>query len=153
MTWDSSMPADRPGIYWPSKVRGIWEFPVPYVYSPPLKAQQTALDYNFWVTYNGAKNRPQDKGKIRRIVRETYDHMYQQAFDGNRAPLVIANHFNDWNNNAFNPATWDFMRSTCGKPETICATYQDVIAWMELQDPAVIASLQKLDPVAVDTTG
>lgn len=153
MTWDSSMPADRPGIYWPSKVRGIWEFPVPYVYSPPLKAQQTALDYNFWVTYNGAKNRPQDTGKIRRIVRETYDHMYQQAFDGNRAPLVIANHFNDWNNNAFNPATWDFMRSTCGKPETICATYQDVIAWMELQDPAVIASLQKLDPVAVDTTG
>ena len=121
--------------FWPRKIRGIWEFPIPYVYSPPLKARQTALDYNFWYTYNGAQDRPKDARKIRRIVRQTYEYMYQRAFDGNRAPLVIANHFNDWNNNAFNPATWDFMRKVCGNPETICATYQDVIAWMELQDP------------------
>lgn len=142
------MPADRPGIFWPRKIRGIWEFPIPYVYSPPLKARQTALDYNFWYTYNGAQDRPKDARKIRRIVRQTYEYMYQRAFDGNRAPLVIANHFNDWNNNAFNPATWDFMRKVCGNPETICATYQDVIAWMELQDPEVIAGFQKLGPVA-----
>nr|WP_245551721.1 polysaccharide deacetylase [Gordonia hirsuta] len=150
MTWDSSMPAKRTGIYWPSIERGIWEFPIPYVYSPPLKASQTALDFNFWVTYNGAKNRPKDAPKIRQIVRQTYEYMYQRAFEGNRAPIVIANHFNDWSGNAFNPATWDFMRNTCGNPETICATYQDVIAWMELQDPEVLAELQRQAPVAVD---
>ncbi len=150
MTWDSSMPAQRTGIYWPYRQHGIWEFPVPYVYSPPLRRSQTALDYNFWATYNGAKDRPRDAPRIRRIVRQTYEYMYRRAFEGNRAPIVIANHFNDWSGNAFNPATWDFMRSTCGRPETICATYQDVIAWMELQDPALLAKWQKLAPVAVD---
>ncbi|MFZ2510345.1 MAG: polysaccharide deacetylase [Gordonia sp. (in: high G+C Gram-positive bacteria)] len=152
MTWDSSFPAKYTGIAWPEKERGIWEFPVPYVYSPSLKKNQTALDYNFWVSYNGGKNRPQDAPKIRRVVKETYDYMYERALNGNRAPLVIANHFNDWSGNAFNPATWDFMRDACGKPETICATYQDVIAWMELQDPALLAQWQRRAPVAVSAT-
>lgn len=150
MTWDSSMAAAQPGIFWPTKERGIWEFPIPYVYSPALKHRQTALDYNFWYTYNGARDRPKDAPKIRRAVRSTYDYMYKRAYEGNRAPLVIANHFNEWNANAFNPATADFMRDACTKPETVCATYQDVIAWMELQDPQVIADLQKLPAVAID---
>ncbi|MFZ2512391.1 MAG: polysaccharide deacetylase [Gordonia sp. (in: high G+C Gram-positive bacteria)] len=150
MTWDSSMDGREPGIYWPAKERGIWEFAIPYVYSPALKARQTALDYNFWYSFNGAQNRPKDAPKIRRVVRATYDYMYKRAFEGNRAPLVIANHFNDWSGNAFNPATADFMREVCGKPETICATYQDVIAWMEAQDPAVLAELQARPAVALD---
>lgn len=150
MTWDSSMDGREPGIYWPVPEKGIWEFTIPYVYSPALKARQTALDYNFWYSFNGAQNRPKDAPKIRRVVKATYDYMYQRAFDGNRAPLVIANHFNDWSGNAFNPATADFMREVCGKPETICATHQDVIAWMQAQDPEVLAELQALPAVAVD---
>lgn len=149
MTWDSSFPADRPGIFWPEKHRGIWEFPVPYVYSPPLKTQQTALDYNFWVSVNGGKDQPRQAPRIKRVVRQTYDYMYRRAFEGNRAPIVVANHFNDWSGNAFNPPTWEFMRATCGLPETICATYADVVAWMELQDPEVLAELQSRGPVAV----
>lgn len=150
MTWDSSMPADKPGIFWPPKSRfnRIWEFPIPYVYSPALKANQTALDYNFWFTFNGAKNAPRSAPKIRRIVEQTYAYMYRRAFEGNRAPIVIANHFNDWSGNAFNPAAYDFMRAVCGKPETICATHQDVVTWMEMQDPQVLADLQNLPPVA-----
>ncbi|UQE73997.1 polysaccharide deacetylase [Gordonia sp. PP30] len=150
MIWDSSMAARQPGIFWPEKTRGIWEFPIPYVYSPALKRRQTALDFNYWYTYNGARNRPKDAPRIRRIVRESYEYMYRRAFDGNRAPLVIANHFNQWSGNAFNPATADFMRETCGRPETICATYSDVIEWMELQDPQVLRGWQGLPPVAVD---
>ena len=42
----------------------------------------------------------------------------------------------------------DFMKEKCGQPDTYCATYQDVIAWMELQDPAVLAELQAQAPVA-----
>lgn len=150
MTWDSSMAATEPGLSWPVRERGIWEFAVPFVWSPALKRRQTALDYNFWYTYNGAQDRPKDAPKIRRLVRQSYEYMYRRAYEGNRAPLVIANHFNEWSGNAFNPATADFMRETCTKPETVCATYQDVIAWMELQDPAVIAELQALPAVAVD---
>lgn len=149
MTWDSSKPASHAGISWPYEIDGIWEFPIPYVYSPPLGKHQTALDYNFWYTLNGAKNDPATTRRGHDIAKGTYDYMFNQAYKGNRAPLVIANHFNDWNGNAFNPATADFMTDVCGLPDTYCATYSDVTAWMELQDPEVLAGWQSLPPVAV----
>ncbi|MBA4021026.1 MAG: polysaccharide deacetylase [Gordonia sp.] len=150
MTWDSSKSARQPGIYWPTKVGSIWEFPIPYTWSPPLNHRQTALDYNYWYTFNQAKDAPGKAPQIRKIVKESYDYMFMRAYEGNRAPLVIANHFNDWSGNAFNPATADFMSEVCVKPETICATYQDVIAWMELQDPQVLGVWEDMPPVAVD---
>ncbi|WP_454165506.1 polysaccharide deacetylase [Gordonia iterans] len=150
MTWDSSFPAPEPGVRWPHQQGGIWEFHVPVTWSPPLKRRQMALDYNYWFSVNGAKNVPRDAPRIRRIVKQSYDYIYKRAYEGNRAPVVIANHFNDWSGNAFNPATADFMRDACVKPETICATHQDVIAWMELQDPAVLKELQARPAVAVD---
>lgn len=148
MTWDSSRPSSYAGISWPHKIDGIWEFPIPYVYSPPLGKHQTALDYNFWYTLNGAKDEPETARRGHEIAKGTYDYMFDQAYNGNRAPLVIANHFNDWNGNAFNPATADFMAEVCGKPDTHCATYSDLVEWMELQDPELLAAWQKLPPVA-----
>ncbi|WLP89138.1 polysaccharide deacetylase [Gordonia sp. NB41Y] len=149
MTWDSSMPAAQPGVYWPSKISGIWEFQIPYAWSPPLRKRQTVLDYNFWYTVNGAQDRPKDKARIRRVVLDTYRYMFKRAYEGNRAPLVIANHMNDWNGNAFNPATAQFMTETCGRPEVICATHADVVAWLEVQDPKVLQEWTSRPPVAV----
>ncbi|WP_338891051.1 polysaccharide deacetylase [Rhodococcus sovatensis] len=148
MTWDSSMPASQAGIVWPEKIDGIWEFPIPYVYSPPLGKRQTALDYNFWYTLNGAKEEPHTAERAAAIAAGTYGFMFDEAYNGNRAPLVIANHFNDWNGNAFNPATAEFMDSVCALPETYCATYADVVAWMELQDPLLLSEWQSRAPVA-----
>lgn len=148
MTWDSSMPASEPGITWPHMIDGIWEFPIPYVYSPPLGKNQTALDYNFWFTLNGAKEQPHTAERAAEITTGTYRHMFEEAYTGNRAPLVIANHFNDWNGNAFNPATAEFMAQVCGLADTYCATYSDVVAWMELQDPQLLAEWQNLPAVA-----
>jgi hypothetical protein len=153
MTYDSSGENSFTGIAWPRREDGIWQFPIPTVYSPAyvaagFKPLVKAMDYNFWVKFNNAKEQPATQPKVTRMVLDTYRFMYEQAYRGNRAPILIANHFNDWNGNSFNPAVRDFMAETCGRPETICATYQDVIAWMEFQDPEVLASLQELPPVA-----
>lgn len=150
MTWDSSMPASGTGIVWPRKIQGIWEFPIPYVYSPPLGTHQTALDYNFWYTLNGAQEEPRTARRAAEIVTGTYRYMFEQAYNGNRAPLVIANHFNDWNGNSFNPATAEFMAEVCGLSDTYCATYSEVVEWMELQDPELLEQWQSLAPVAAD---
>ncbi len=148
MTYDSSMPAPKNGIYWPEKVDGIWEFYMPQVYSPGFDSMTTAMDFNFWVKFNDGKDEPETAPELREIVKKTYDYMYDQAYNGNRAPVLIANHFNKWNGDSFNPPAMDFMKEKCGQPDTYCATYQDVIAWMELQDPAVLAELLAQAPVA-----
>ena len=148
MTYDSSIPAPKNGIFWPEKVDGIWEFYMPQVYSPGFDSMTTAMDYNFWAKFNNNKEEPDTAPELRDIVKKTYDYMYDQAYNGNRAPVLIANHFNKWNGDSFNPPAMDFMKEKCGQPDTYCATYQDVIAWMELQDPAVLAQVQGLPPVA-----
>ena len=148
MTYDSSMPAPKNGIYWPQMVNGIWEFYMPQVYSPGFEGMTTAMDYNFWAKFNGAKEEPDTAPELRDIVKKTYDFMWDQAYNGNRAPILIANHFNKWNGDSFNPVAMDFMKDKCGQPDTYCATYSDVIAWIQLQDPDVLAQLQAQAPVA-----
>ena len=149
MTYDSSMPAPKNGIYWPRElVDGIWEFYMPQVYSPGFDSMTTAMDYNFWAKFNNAKEEPDTAPELRDIVKKTYDFMFDQAYNGNRAPILIANHFNKWNGDSFNPVAMDFMKDKCGQPDVYCATYQDVIAWMQLQDPDVLAALQAQAPVA-----
>jgi hypothetical protein len=148
MTYDSSMPAPRNGLYWPQKVDGIWEFYMPQVYSPGFEGMTTAMDYNFWAKFNGARDEPDSAPELRSIVKGTYEFMFDQAYNGNRAPILIANHFNKWNGDSFNPPAMDFMREKCGQPDVYCATYQDVIAWMQLQDPAVLQELLDRAPVA-----
>ena len=68
--------------------------------------------------------------------------MYNATFNGNRAPLILGNHFNEWNNNAYENALTDFVLEKCGQPETYCVPFRDLIAWMDVQDPAVLAELQ-----------
>ena len=147
MTYDTSKNLYT-GIAWPKRIQGIWEFEMPYVYSPGFKDHVMAMDYNFWVKFNGGQDQPETAPELRSIVRQTYDYMFDQAYHGNRAPVLIANHFNNWNGDSFNQPALAFMKDTCGRKDVYCATYSDVVAWMELQDPAVLAALQDQAPVA-----
>ena len=149
-TYDSSINSPTSGVSWPSKRDGIWEFYMPYVFTSAFPKGVINMDYNLWVRYNGGENQPETAPELRQKVYENYTYLYDKTFNGNRAPLLIANHFNNWNGNSFNPATLKFMEDYCGKPDTICATYSDVVAWLELQDPAVREKL--LDQAAVAAT-
>jgi hypothetical protein len=79
-------------------------------------------------------------------VQATYQDMYNATTAGNRAPLILGNHFNDWNNNAYTTALGGFLLANCGKPDTYCVPFRDVVAWMKLQDPTVLAALQNQAP-------
>ncbi len=153
MTYDSSGENQYTGIGWPTQADGIWQFPIPTVYAPGFAAAGfpplvKAMDYNFWYKFNKAKERPETAAELGALVLDTYRFMYDQTFAGNRAPILIANHFNEWNGDSFNPAARQFMTETCGLPDTICTTYADVIAWMTALDAAELAGLQALPPVA-----
>ncbi len=150
LTYDSSMNAPSSGVYWPQKVNGIWEFYMPYVYSPGFDGMVVNMDYNMWVKYNGGADQPETAPDLRKKVYQTYTHIYDETYKGNRAPVIIANHFNSWNGDSFNPAVLKFMKNYCGKPDTYCTTYSDVIAWMKVQDPDYLQHLLDQPPVAAE---
>jgi len=147
MTYDTSKNRFT-GIAWPEALDGIWEFQVPYAYSPAFGRNVIGMNYNMWATFNGAKDDPSSVEQLRAWVRQTYDYQFDAVFNGNRAPLVIETHASDWNGDAFVPPALDFMADVCVRDDVICATFSDVVAWMQAQDPDVLRELQSRAPVA-----
>ncbi|HLU60515.1 MAG TPA: polysaccharide deacetylase [Pseudonocardia sp.] len=135
-TYDTSRPTD--GIVWPTNENGIWEFWMPSVRVPDLGRQALLMDYNLWIAVNGGRDQPERAAEISDTVLGAYRAAYTAARDGNRAPLVIGNHFNRWSGGGFFDAVERFMAEVCLQPETVCATHSDVVAWMELQDREVL---------------
>ncbi|MFD9703936.1 polysaccharide deacetylase [Lentzea sp. NPDC059081] len=134
------------GVQWPSVQNGLYEFPMPEVKVPGLGKQVVMMDYNLWFSLNGAKDQPERAADFTQIVFDTYKSVHQAALNSNRAPIVVGNHFNEWNGSAFSNAMEQFLEYVCDKPETVCATYTEVIQWMQLQDPVVLDQLRKMPP-------
>ncbi|CRK61558.1 putative secreted protein [Alloactinosynnema sp. L-07] len=149
MTYDSSQVTD--GLAWPTQQSGVWEFAMPTVRVPGANYRKTILmDYNFWFLLNKAKDEPARAPEFAKITLDTYEGLYQAAFNGNRAPMVVGNHFNNWSGGGFMTAVEQFMGSVCTRPDTACATYTEVIDWMKLQDPAVLDSYRKLPNAQIE---
>jgi hypothetical protein len=148
IVYDSSV--TRSGLSWPKKddQYGIWQmgmstFPMHGPDNRPL----ITMDYNFYYRQRQASSdgvTPEQSKADSDVVLGTYRDMYHAAFEGNRAPLILGNHFNEWNNGAYQNAMAAFIKETCGKPETYCIPFRDLVAWMEGQDPAYLADLQAL---------
>jgi hypothetical protein len=107
------------------------------------------MDYNFYYTQrNGSSDgvSAADSAADSAQVQATYEDMFNAAFNGNRAPLVLGNHFNSWNNNAYETALTNFVMEKCGQPDVQCVPFRDVLAWMSVQDPDRLAQLQAQNP-------
>ncbi|HEU5469941.1 MAG TPA: polysaccharide deacetylase [Actinophytocola sp.] len=143
MSYDASQLSE--GLAWPVLRDGVWQFWVPQVRVPALKNRRVILmDYNLSQAMNRAKDEPGRAEEFATIALDTYRSAYQSALAGNRAPLVVGTHFTDWSGDAFTLATERFMAEVCTKPETVCATYSEVIDWMLRQNPAVLDALRAL---------
>ncbi|MGI8414774.1 MAG: hypothetical protein ACR2P2_00910 [Nakamurella sp.] len=162
MTYDSTF--TKRGIAWPtqSKQYKIWqigmaEYPMHGTISgnSDLSAAQRTqhvqitMDYNFYYSQEKASSKgvtPAQSKIDSQQVLDTYKDMYNDTYNGNRAPLILGNHLNEWNNNAYADAVSNFVLQTCGKPDTECVPFRDMIAWMEVQDPTRLAQLQAQAP-------
>ena len=147
LTYDTSRPAD--GIVWPTDVGGIREFWMPSVRVPALRQKVLLMDYNLWLALNGARDEPERAAEFSDVVLGAYRAAYAAAAGGNRAPLVLGNHFNRWSGGGFADAVERFLPEVCVLPETVCATYSDVSAWIDMQDPAVLDVWRSMPPAQV----
>ncbi|HEY9472429.1 MAG TPA: polysaccharide deacetylase [Mycobacteriales bacterium] len=148
MTYDSS--GNTNGIAWPKQINGVWEFPLAEVPMAGSTRGVLSMDYNFFYWQHEAKDAdPATAKKDSQQVLTTYQRMFDATYHGNRAPLVLGNHFNSWNHGAYTQALATFVEDACHRPEVRCVPYRDVIRWMQAQDPAVLTRLQHLPPVDI----
>ena len=131
MVYDTSI--TRNGLYWPTQTDKyttggykIWEiglsqFPIEgAVLDYPSHHKQITMDYNFWYSqrHNSSDGvTPAQSAQDSAQVLATYNAMFDAVHDGNRAPLILGNHFEAWNNNAYTNALGNFVLAKCGQPD------------------------------------
>jgi len=113
---------------------------------PGKKFEVLSMDYNFMVQQSGGspKGNPAMRPAWRRQVVDAFTSAFDRSYAGNRAPLIIGNHFNQWNGGIYMDAVEEFMRAIAGRPEVHLVSMRQLCDWLDVQDPAVLTKLQDL---------
>ena len=88
---------------WPKKKEGLWDLSMQLVPFPGHSYEQLTMDYNFMVNQSGTQTQG-DPDKFQYWGDQMRDGLlkgFHRAYDGNRAPLVIGNHFESWNGGTY----------------------------------------------------
>ena len=135
-------------LRWPNRIKGykMWEFPLQSIKIVGYGRSQLSMDYNFLYSQNNAKLQADAKtcARIKDSTYQSFMGALGAVHDGNRAPFFVGNHFNTWVCGAYRDALTQFITDAHSKyPDVQFISNQDLVAWMNAQDPAVLAKLQQ----------
>jgi len=139
--YDSSGDGD---LRWPHKfANGMWDIPMQELRLAGTNSSVLSMDYNFFLAQSGGRDLGgalQDG--LERQTLDTYRHAYQALRNGNRAPLILGDHFDRFNDGIYLDALSKFLLETCHNPGTRCVSFKELIDWLDVQTPDTIAQLQ-----------
>jgi len=148
-TYDASSPG---GLQiWPTKRQGVWDFPLQSIPFPGHSFEVLSMDYNMMVNQcSSCEYKPQGPPAMypawQQQAADSYMAGFNRAYNTNRAPFFIGNHFETWNGGIYMKSVEQALRQIAGQPDVRLVSFRQLVAWLEVQDPAVIAKLRTLDP-------
>ncbi|MFF2504033.1 hypothetical protein ACFVTY_11760 [Streptomyces sp. NPDC058067] len=131
---------------WPKKKDGLWDLSMQLVPFPGHSYEQLTMDYNFMVNQSGtATQGDPDKQELwGDQMRDGLLQGFDRAYRGNRAPLIIGNHFESWNGGNYMRAVEETVDTVCNKPEVRCVSFRQLADWLDAQDPKTLDRLTTL---------
>ncbi|MEI7034211.1 hypothetical protein [Streptomyces pratensis] len=131
---------------WPKKKGGIWDIPLQLVPMPGRAFETLSMDYNFMVNQSGTTTQgdPSQHEFWGDQMRDGLLQAFDRSYDGNRAPLIIGNHFESWNGGTYMRAIEETMAKVCTKEAVRCVSFRQLADWLDAQDPKVLAKLATL---------
>ncbi|MEU9365369.1 hypothetical protein AB0D78_13485 [Streptomyces avermitilis] len=131
---------------WPRKREGLWDLSMQLVPFPGHSYEQLTMDYNFMVNQSGTQTQgdPAKRQLWGDQMRDGLLEGFRRAYDGNRAPLIIGNHFESWNGGTYMRAVQEVIESVCTMDEVRCVSFHQLADWLDAQDPQVLQKLRKL---------
>ncbi|MFJ3496119.1 hypothetical protein ACIPPJ_21325 [Streptomyces sp. NPDC086091] len=131
---------------WPGKKDGLWDLSMQLVPFPGHTFEQLTMDYNFMVNQSGTATQgdPAKHALWGDQMRDALLSGFRRAYDGNRAPLIIGNHFESWNGGTYMRAVEEVVENVCTKEEVRCVSFRQLADWLDAQDPQTLAKLRTL---------
>ncbi|MEU3046495.1 hypothetical protein ABZ705_08170 [Streptomyces sp. NPDC006984] len=130
---------------WPSKKYGLWDLSLQMVPFPGRAFETLSMDYNFMVNQSGTtKGDPAMHAYWGNQMRDGLLKAFDRAYEGNRAPLIIGNHFESWNGGTYMTAIEETIATVCVKSDVECVSFRQLVDWLDAQDPLVLEKMRQL---------
>ncbi|MQS09034.1 hypothetical protein, partial [Streptomyces alkaliphilus] len=152
--------ASSPGRHqvWPTRRGGIWDLPLQLVPFPGRSFEVLSMDYNIMVNQSGGtQGDPALHGVWRDEARGAFVAGFERVHGGNRAPLFIGNHFQQWNGgiymDAVEEALVEMAERSGGEDDVRFVSFRQLCDWLDAQDPVVLENLRGLGVGQAPTGG
>ncbi|MGW2823219.1 hypothetical protein ACWC24_19860 [Streptomyces sp. NPDC001443] len=147
--YDASSPGGRQ--VWPGKRQGIWDLPLQQMPFPGHRFEVLSMDYNILANQSvNSTNAPaHNYPHWRQQAAQAYISGFQRAYETNRAPFFIGNHFEHWNGgiymDAVEQAFLHIAREKEKGADVRLVSFRQFTDWLDVQRPEVLAKLRTLD--------
>ncbi|MER5948912.1 hypothetical protein ABT127_22955 [Streptomyces sp. NPDC001904] len=130
---------------WPKKKDGLWDLSMQLVPFLGHSYEQLTMDYNFAVNQSGTMHGdPAKHAYWGNQMRDSLLAGFNRAYNGNRAPLIIGNHFESWNGGTYMRAVEQTVERVCNKPDVRCVSFHQLADWLDAQDTKTLGKLAEL---------
>lgn len=132
---------------WPDKKNGIWDLPLQSLPFPGRGFEVLSMDYN--ILANQSKNSTRGPAAKHPAWREeatgAYTAGFSRAYESNRAPLFIGNHFEQWNGGIYMDAVEETVKQIAEREDVRLVSFRQFTDWLDAQEPAVLDKLRGLE--------
>ena len=147
--YDASSPGGRQ--VWPKKTQGLWDLPLQQIPFPGRSFEVLSMDYNMLANQSvNSTNAPSyNYPNWRRQSAQAYISGFQRAYETNRAPFFVGNHFEHWNGGIYMDAVEEAFTHIAREKEkgadVRLVSFRQFVDWMDVQKPEVLEKLRTLD--------
>ncbi len=129
---------------WPHKDEyGLWRIPIGIVFVGSSRSPVLAMDYNLYKHQSNAKEEAVKGTHLWNTyfdeVETAYTDYFNTNYQGNRAPIVIGEHFSKWNDGVYWEALKTFAQYVCGQPHVRCVTFKELVDYLNQNGPPPLA--------------
>ncbi|CAL9491133.1 hypothetical protein SUDANB145_03224 [Streptomyces sp. enrichment culture] len=147
--YDASSPGGRQ--VWPVKRDGIWDLPLQQIPFPGHSFEVLSMDYNMLAnqSVNSTKAPPANYPGWREQAAQSYISGFRRAYETNRAPFFVGNHFEEWNGGIYMDAVEEALRHIAREKEKggdiRLVSFRQFTDWLDAQRPEVLDKLRTLE--------
>jgi hypothetical protein len=132
---------------WPEKREGLWDLPLQQVPFPGRSFEVLSMDYNMLAnqSQNSTQGVPERYPRWKKQATEAYLAGFNRAYESNRAPFYIGNHFERWNGGIYMDAVEEALKGMAGKKDVRLVSFRQFCDWLDVQGPQMLAKLRTLE--------
>ncbi|MFD6327906.1 hypothetical protein ACFWOL_35050 [Streptomyces sp. NPDC058442] len=132
---------------WPGKTHDLWDLPLQSIPFPGHTFQVLSMDYNILYQQTGGSTQgdPAKRPTWKQQARDAFLAGFRRAYQSNRAPYFVGNHFEQWNGGIYMDAVEEVIGEIAGQKDVRLVSFRQLVDWLDVQDPAVLRKLRTLN--------